>query len=148
MRGNRWCVLAPWAESILCHLLKWKMNGGRNETQRGGTSRGRGCRHDSSSSAQPALGRPGYSSEEGRQGQVEVDLQIGWRPQETTINKAVDARSPLERHQSATSLDGTVLQWGSRKGMTPTSLSEETRWRVPSSRSTLNCSSGGTSSGF
>lgn len=27
----------PSAESILCHPSKWKMNGGRNETQRGGT---------------------------------------------------------------------------------------------------------------
>lgn len=33
---------------------------------------------------------------EGRQGQVEVDLQIGHGPQETIINKAVTAGSPLK----------------------------------------------------
>lgn len=35
---------------------------------------------------------------EERQGQVEVDLQIGHSPQETIINKAVSARSPLKGH--------------------------------------------------
>lgn len=34
----------------------------------------------------------------GRQGQVKVDLQIGHSPQETIINKAVSARSPLKGH--------------------------------------------------
>ncbi len=50
----------------------------------------------------PALcrqSRPAYDdSEGGRQGQVEVDLQIGCSPQETIINKSVSARSPLKGH--------------------------------------------------
>ena len=41
--------------------------------------------------------RPEYDYSEGRrQGQVEVDLQIGHSPQETIINKAVSGGSPLE----------------------------------------------------
>lgn len=41
---------------------------------------------------------------EGRQGQVEVDLQIGHSPQETIINKAVTTGSPLKGLWRATSL--------------------------------------------
>ena len=43
-------------------------------------------------------GRRATTRREGRQGQVEVDLQIGHSPQETIINKAVSGRSPLEGH--------------------------------------------------
>lgn len=42
---------------------------------------------------------------ERRQGQAEVALQIGHSPQETIINKAVTAQSPLKEHWRATSLN-------------------------------------------
>lgn len=85
------------------------MNGGRNETHRGGTSHGGGCRQDSSTSPHhpnlsyqqhPAheTGKGRTTRRERRQGQVEVDLQIGHSPQETIINKAVTAQSPLKGH--------------------------------------------------
>lgn len=40
----------------------------------------------------------GMTTQRSRQGQLEVDLQIGHSPQETIINKAVTARSPLKGH--------------------------------------------------
>lgn len=83
----------------------------RNETQRSGTSHGGGCRHDSSlhlttltsafSSAQlfaDGAGKGKTARKEGRQGQVEEDLQIGHNPQESIINKAASTGSPLKGH--------------------------------------------------
>lgn len=50
----------------------------------------------SSRCTEQAKGRS--AQKEGRQGQVEEDLQIGHSPKETIINKAARARSPLEKH--------------------------------------------------
>lgn len=43
-------------------------------------------------------GKGRAAPQEGRQGQVEEDLQIGHNPKETIINKAARARSPPEKH--------------------------------------------------
>lgn len=59
-----------------------------------------------SSTQRPALCRHSKPAQEGRQGQVEVNLQIGRSLQETIINKAVSDRSPLKGQQRASSLDG------------------------------------------
>lgn len=49
------------------------------------------------------------AQEEGWQGRVEEDLQIGHSPQETTINKAASAGSPLKRCWKGSSTSDKAL---------------------------------------
>lgn len=100
-------------------ILNEKWRRGRNETQRGGTSHG-GDFVDMippphlitltltiSSTQLPAdwTGQGRTVQEKGRQGRVKEDLQIGHNPQETIINKAARAGSPLKRHWRGNSWD-------------------------------------------
>lgn len=103
VRGNRWCIFGPLGqEHIVSPFLneKWTVGGIKLRGVEWGTVEA----PDTNSAPRPGPAIAAPSSQRaqllqlwGKQGRVEVAIQIGHNASETIINKAVSGRSPLKR---------------------------------------------------